>query len=388
MHGHHHHSHRHHALGRVVAALVLFVMALGGAASALAQAPAIPATFVRNVSIPGQSETIVRPTAMHYDRFHDELFVADFGHNRIVIFTPGGAYKYDFPMSGGLTSPMDLTTDPAGYIYVLGTVPGQRVLQCFDYDGVALYRVPVPTEIAGTPVELRSVVCGDDGVLYALDHPGRRILVLDRFEGMQRWYSVNPDAAGADGMFGLGTMAIMGETLLIPVPTAGTVLRMGTDGSLQGNLGTFGTKTGSLNFPVAAEVAADGRVLVLDMNRFCVVVFDGDRITGEFGGKGINPGWFINPSLLAAPSADHVVVGQIFENKLQVCTLPSFGRGATSDGVLDGDDGDGAQAPDAEDNIARLIRLYRHTSDPLASTPGGASTPQTNHTDSHLEVSE
>jgi hypothetical protein len=387
MHGFAHNTNN-HARGRMGALVVVLALVSGLAGLARAQAPAIPATFVRNLSIPGLSDTIVRPTAIHYDRFHEELYVADFGHNRIVIFTPNGAYKYDFPLTEGLTAPADLTTDPAGHVYVLGTTPGGRVLQCFDYDGVILHRVPVPTEIAGTRVGLRSVACGDDGVLYALDHDGRRVLVLDRLEGMRRWFTVDLDSTGSEGMMGLGTLAINGDELLLPVPTAGTVLRMGTDGTHLGSLGTFGTKTGTLNFPVAAEVAPDGRVLVLDKNRFCVVVFDGRRITGEFGGKGINPGWFINPSLLAVPTADQVVVGQIFENKLQVCTLPTFERGRTEAGA--GDDGSGgvAQAAAPEDNIARLIRLYRHTSDPFTSSPGGATTPQTNHTDSHLEVSE
>ncbi len=47
---------------------------------------------------------------------------------------------------------------------------------------------------------------------------------------------------------------------------------------------------------------------------------------GEFGGKGIRPGWFMGPSLLSVPSADRAIIGQIFRNKIQVCAVPGFIR--------------------------------------------------------------
>ena len=161
------HGHGHlmgHCRSRaLVAVAVVLVSACGIASTVSAQPPAIAASFVRYVSPPGLSDTILRPSAMHFDRYHQELYVADFGHNRIVIFTPSGAYKFDFPLQDGLTSPADITTDPAGFIYVLGTDPEGRALQCFDFDGVALHRIPLPTEIEGIPVSLRSLACDDAG---------------------------------------------------------------------------------------------------------------------------------------------------------------------------------------------------------------------------------
>ena len=66
-------------------------------------------------------------------------------------------------------------------------------------------------------------------------------------------------------------------------------------------------------------------MLILDKNRFNVACFTREgRFLGEFGGKGFSPGWFFQPSLLAIPTPDQVVVGQIFQNKIQICTLPPF----------------------------------------------------------------
>jgi len=388
--GMHDQVYRHHA-HRMRFSLAVVVVLLGiccFAGTTQAQAPAIAATFVRNVTIPSLSESIVRPSSLHFDRFHRELYVADFGHNRIVIFAPSGAYKFDFQLTGGLTSPADVTTDPAGFIYVLGTMPEGRTLQCFDFDGVALHRVPLPVEINGQAVTIRSVACDDQGMLYALDHNARRILVLDPKAGLQRWFSADPKPGGSDGLLGLGTLAIDGDNLLIPAPTMGTILYFGTDGTFRKAVGTFGTKTGTLNFPVAAEVAPDGRLLVLDKNRFCVVVFDQDRIVGEFGGKGINPGWFMGPSLLAVPTADHVVVGQVFENKIQICNLPAFASGRAQAGAVDEAVGSRGDVPDSETAIARPARIPSHTSDPFAASAGEESPPRGSQPRSHLEVSE
>jgi len=78
---------------------------------------------------------------------------------------------------------------------------------------------------------------------------------------------------------------------------------------------------------VAVEVSPEGLIMVLDRNRYCVVCFSADRkFLGEFGGKGISPGWFMGPSLLSVPSADRAIVGQLFRNKIQVCAVPEFIR--------------------------------------------------------------
>jgi hypothetical protein len=142
---------------------------------------------------------------------------------------------------------------------------------------------------------------------------------------------------------------------------------------------------------VAAEVTASGQVLILDKNRFNVVCFTREgRFLGEFGGKGLSPGWFFQPSLLAVPTSDLVVIGQIFQNKIQICTLPPFADSQRGSG----DSEQGVQpwrgATSAESAADQGSQSARRSSDSksLASFPGeGRLSPQ-DFVVSELEVSE
>ena len=369
-----------------VAVAVCMVMMVG---PSLVQAEefSVPATFVRYMDTPGISDNILRPTAARYDRFHDELMVADSGNNRIVVFAPSGTFRFSFDLTGIITAPMDIAADPDGFIYVLGSSLEGRGLHRFDFDGLSLGPIPMPAEIEGIRVELRSVACADDGRLFVLDHHGRRIIVIDPEQGVVGWFSTQAAPVEEDELFALGRISIAGDEILVPVSNQGTILRLSLDGELLGSIGYFGGKPATLNFPVAAEVTRDGTILVLDQGRFCVVAYSQDgQALGEFGGKGFNPGWFINPSLLAVPSATQVVIGQIFESKIQVCALPDFARGRSQSGT-DGDVWD-LEAKNLEVPAGPLFQKRSSLRPPRVNFPNQRESSGSHHTDSHLEVSE
>jgi len=111
----------------VVAVFVSLVVISSVSAQDFIETPgqqlAVPATFVRYVTTPGAVDHITRPTAVHWDRFNQEILVADFGNNRILVFAPSGSYKFEFSLGEEVTAPSDIVTDPEGYIYVLGSCP-------------------------------------------------------------------------------------------------------------------------------------------------------------------------------------------------------------------------------------------------------------------------
>lgn len=323
--------------GQIVLGLLLVVFCLHLAGTAAAEPLAVPAEFIRDIKIPGLGETILRPTVVHFDRFHDEILVGDSGNNRIIIFGSNGVYKFDFSLTEIMTSPKDITTDPEGFIYVLGSDPSGQVLNRFDFDGSPLESFVIPSGYDGIPLELRNLACDDQGVLYTLDHLGRRILTLEADGTIDLAINLERDSAVAlkvaegqasgEGAFALGTLAISGDRLYVPVSNVGTVLTFSTDGKYLGSIGAFGSKTGFLNFPVAVEVSPEGLIMVLDKPRYCVACFSPEgKFLGEFGGKGISPGWFMGPSMLSIPDAERAIVGQTFRNKIQICAIPEFIR--------------------------------------------------------------
>ena len=286
----------------------------------------IPATFVRDVAAPGQGQPIRRPSALHFDSRHGELLVADAVSNRIHIFQAAGSFLYSFSLGEFMTSPRDVVTDPEGTIYVLGSVPGATRIHRFDFDGLPLNMVPWAAVAMTDPGDVRSLACDDSGRLFGLDHGGLRIISCLPDGRKERSFSLTGQLGGEKAREQvLGRLTWADGELLVPVSSQGTVLRYTPAGEFLGSIGYQGSVTGTLNFPVAAEITTAGLVLVLDKNRFNVACFTREgRFLGEFGGKGFSPGWFFQPSLLAIPAPDHVVVGQIFQNKIQICTLPPF----------------------------------------------------------------
>jgi len=310
-------------------------MIMIGGSAVRAQAPqprAVPSEFIKFIKMPGTGDVIKRPSALHYDRFHDEVLVGDSGNNRIAIFGADGVFRFEFATHRFMTMPGDITTDPDGFIYVLGSNRRNQVLFRFDFDGVAAGSIIVPKEWDGDPVELRSVACDEEATLYALDHRSRRVLVF-RDNSIERsipMKEVSPvketDLSKRLGAgYALGTMCYSGGSLYVPIGDVGTVQRYSTDGAYLGNTGQYGSVPGMLNFPVAVEVSPDGIVMVLDKPRYVVVCFAPDgRFLGEFGGRGVSPGWFMGPSLLAVASSDRIIVGQVYQSRIQVCALPDF----------------------------------------------------------------
>lgn len=287
----------------------------------------VPAVAVRDIGVPGQGDGILRPSAMHFDAVHGELLVADPGHDRIVIFSAGGAFRFAFGLGDSMTSPLDVVTDPEGFIYVLGSSPAGRVLQRFDFDGLALEHFSIPAMIAGKNVNLTHLACDDRGRLYGLDDRASRILEIT--DGWRTVCDLAPQLADdATSVSGLGQLVWDRGEFLLPVSTSGFVLRYDTGGRFLGAMGHGGSKPGALAFPVAVQRTDQGNFLVLDKNRFCVVCYSPQgKFLGEFGGKGFSPGWFINPSLFVLNGADSAVVGQIFNNRIQIVELPGFVRG-------------------------------------------------------------
>ncbi len=333
---------------------------------------------------------------MHYDRFNDEVLIGDPGHNRIVIFSSAGAYKYEFSLTETMTSPRDVTTNAEGYIFVVGSDPRGPQVRKFDFDGTPMESLPLPVGDDGKKGIIQSIAVGPENRLYCLEPKTGIIHVFSNELVLLQSFPVVLDNKVASQLesvpselgFGevLGTLTVVGDELLIPVSSVGTVVRMDTAGQYLGSVGHFGAKAGTLNFPVAVEVSPEGFYMILDTGRFCVVCLDTNgKALGEFGGKGLSPGWFINPSLLSVISDDSVLVGQIFHNKIQACSIPGFirlGNSQNHSGLVS-DEANPAKLvlSDSERRSASALSDNRVEHREMLIS-------QINHQNSHLEVSE
>jgi hypothetical protein len=305
--------------------LMFLTLALSGA-TLTAQEMSVPAEFVRDLQVPGRANRILRPSAIFVDHQFNETFVADPGNNRIAIFDSNGVFRFEFSGGGEFSTPVDLAVDAEGFIWILGTTKAGRRLFVFDFDGLFVRNVPLPLAEDSSVINVANFDLGPDGEVYLLDRIKSRVYVTAADGKSLRDFGL---LTGLDEAVRreqiLGKIRVQADRLLVPCGSLGHVYVHDLNGDLLRVVGRKGTRVGELSFPVAAVMNDDGLLLVLDKHRFNVVCFDPEgKFQGEFGGRGSNPGWFYHPTLLDRDSQGLVYIGQIFQNKIQVCRIPDF----------------------------------------------------------------
>jgi sugar lactone lactonase YvrE len=283
----------------------------------------VPSNYVRELKLPGASNNFLRPARILADNELNEIYVADAGNDRIVIFDQNGLYKFEFSTAEQCGAPIDIAVDSTGHIFILGaTGMGPGVFE-YDYNGLFLRQFLTDSLIAQT--QISSMAFDSYDKLYLVDSKEKRILRLTHDGAIDKEFPASPDLTDnllRDASYGI--IAITDNTIYLPISSIGTVYCFDLDGNLEKTIGYLGTQVGELNFPVATAVTADKTVLVLDKHRFDVACFTNDgKFLGEFGGKGISPGWFYHPNWLAIDSNGLIYIGQIFNNKIQICRMPA-----------------------------------------------------------------
>lgn len=312
-------------MGLVAAVTAGTLLTPSSSLAQLQSAPrSVPAEFVRQLSLPGESNDFLRPLAIHVDREFGEVLVADTGHGRIVILDEVGTYKFEFSGNEHLASPSGLIVDSQGRIYVLGSTPSGRVVRVFDFDGVFLETLDTSTP-DGPCQSVNSIALDEADNLYVLDERNLRVCTWDRDGRFRHSFDLIPEMdADERQQQVLGSLEVISDRVYVALSSLGTVAVYDGSGNHVRHIGYRGNSAGELNFPVDVAVQ-DDIVMVLDKHRFTVVCFDQEgRFLGEFGGKGRSPGWFYHPTMLEADGRGQVYVGQIFQNKIQVCRIPEF----------------------------------------------------------------
>ncbi|RJP77760.1 MAG: hypothetical protein C4524_07670 [Candidatus Zixiibacteriota bacterium] len=284
----------------------------------------IAAEFRFAVGQQGGALELSQPQAVRFDPRRQEVYIADTGHDRIVILDSRGVYQFEIGNDERLRTPTDVAVDPDGRLYVLGSPVQGSFLQVFDYNGDYLG----PFRFHGGPdsgsFELNSLALDRDNRLHILDCRGGRVLTYDLSGRFLHQFSFLKElGADPDRELTLGSLAVYGDRLLIPAPMAGTVLCYTTLGASVGAFGYRGGGYGELSFPVAAAMDGRGNVLVLDKHRHTIIGFDSyGKIIGEYGGMGTGPGWFYHPNAMLVDARDRVWVAQGLNNRIQVLQLP------------------------------------------------------------------
>ena len=284
----------------------------------------VKADFVKELTMPGDQNSFLRPSRIIVDQNHDEVFVCDQGNGRVLIFGCNGILKFEFSISEYCGAALDMAVNNDGQIIILASSRTGQSLSVFDFDGQYLNTIAITDGSKQKNFYVSSLAIDDDNIIYLLDQVNSRILCYAVDGKLRRQFPIISDLEKSQRIEQVfGTLTInMGE-IYLPVSTLGMVYRYNLVGKFLGRIGHKGTVMGELNFPVAVAVTSDKMVMVLDKHRYNVVCYSVDGLfLGEFGGKGYNPGWFYHPTWLAVDNSNKAYIGQIYNNKVQVCQIP------------------------------------------------------------------
>jgi DNA-binding beta-propeller fold protein YncE len=222
-----------------------------------------------------------------------------------------------------------------GRVYVAD--PPTSAVVVFDIPRRSIYRMAVrePNHVQ-KPISL--AIDGRDRV-YVLDGQARKVLVFDAL-GLFQFAVGDPRVLTQPS-----GLAVSPDGSRIYVVDRGSlaeddhrVIAYSPDGRELFRLGPRGGGPGQFNIPLAASVAPDGTLLVLDSGNFRVQSFDADgRYRSSFGGVGTELGHFARPRSLAVDLDGNIFVGDASFNNVQIFNhegqlLMSIGRPELADG--------------------------------------------------------
>jgi len=313
--------------GIVIAAAIVMTLSLFSAGTVNAETPqslSVPAQCAFELSMPGTVDNLLRPSRVLVDNRTDEIYVADPGHSRIVIFDSHGIVKFQFSVIEHFGAPTDIAVSSEGYIFVLGTTREGKRVKVFDFDG--MYLRDFSGDLDDPSMKITSIAMDESDRLFLVDESGIQVLCYSMAGKKISSFPLVPDLDEKLRRESVpGSISIHNDEVYVPIPSLGSVYVYDVEGERVRSIGHKGSTLGELNFPISAAVSNDQIVFVLDKHRHNVVCYDiNGKFLGEFGGKGVHKGWFYHPTWIAVDSSDQVYVGQVFQSRIQVCTLPEF----------------------------------------------------------------
>ena len=274
------------------------------------------------LSYPVGGPGMPQPTCLYVDAHRGEIYVADATSSRVVIFDRHGRYDFEFKTAGRLNGLRQVVADSLGRILVLGD-PREHTLAQYDYNGDFLRYLDLYYPGTDSLLDVASMALDGRDQLYLLCARPAHIYVYTAcgaytgdfpiFEEMDSETQESPVP---------GTLAVIDQMLVIPLPMDAQVARYTMDGKLDDIIGMMGGGPGELSFPVAVIGNGRGGMYVLDKHRHTVLEYDrAGNYLREFGGLGQSVGWFYHPTTLAVSADGLCLVGQTFQNRVQAMLI-------------------------------------------------------------------
>jgi len=228
------------------------------------------------------------------------VYVTDYGNARVQIFTADGVFLSQWSTLGhGFSTPTGVAVSPSGEVYV--SEHSMNRIQVFSSEGAFIRLWGTAGSGPGQFTGLYGIALGPDGLLYAADTYNARIQVFTGTgEFVMQW-------------------AINAQPWAVATDPAGRVY-VGV-----GSFVKLYSSTGSLlaELPMPAGCSTRGIAATLDRlyvanggDRVCELTSSGAYVL-HVGGRGSGPGQFNNPTSLCVDAAGNILVTDTENHRVQ-----------------------------------------------------------------------
>jgi len=286
----------------------------------LATGSTSPVTFINQFGSYGNGlSQFANPEGIAADS-ENNIYVADYGNNRIQKFTSGGVYQLSFGSFGGgdgeLNGPSKLAIDENDYVYVVDY--GNNRVQKFSKFGV--YQSQFGSFGSGdgqfnTPY---GIAIDSSNNILVTDTGNTRV---QKFDSSGNYLSQFGSAGSSDGQFDnpSGISVDSNDNIYVADRNNNRVQKFDSSGNYLSQFGSFGSDDGQFNNPTGLEFStSSNQLFVADSNNNRIQAFDASgNFVYKFGENGSNPGQFNTPFDVTTNSVGNILVADSYNNRIQ-----------------------------------------------------------------------
>ncbi len=266
------------------------------------------------------------------------IYVVDYGNNRIQKFNSAGTYLSSFggygDGNGQFSEPYDIAIDASGNIYVADS--GNNRIQKFDASGNYLLQFGTTGSGDGQFSSFYGISLDTSGNVYVADYGNNRI---QKFNSSGTYLSQFGAAGSGDGEFTSPYDVTVDVSGNIYVADYGNnrIQKFNSSGTYLLQFGTAGSGDGELTNPLTTSLDASGNVYVVDYGNHRIQKFSSSTdYISQFGVEGVGNGEFSYPTGISLDATGNLYVVDQDNNRIQKFDssgnyLSQFGSSGTSE---------------------------------------------------------
>jgi len=251
--------------------------------------------------------TFLDPQGLAFDPSRFELYVADTGHNRVVVMSKNGVilhtYQHTVRSGSGEVLPGEpaaLLPRPGGKLALTDRLSDR--IDLVDYMGNSVGSIDVSKALGTKERASPGRLAGDvEGNLYVIEQRTARVLVFDAAGKLVRSFGGRGGSAGRFEKIADVAVGENGTIYVLDSTGAPVVTAFDSEGHWLLGFGRHGNKPETVHFPVALTIDGGGRIWIADAFSHEVKAYTPKgEFVGSFGMPGDGPGQFYFPSDVVA----------------------------------------------------------------------------------------